>query len=271
MSKIDLTSSEWCNLVFEGKNKNFGAYVMRQSSPSRHRKAMIIITIIAIIAFSVPTLIKIITPKKDDVKITEVTALSKLPPAEKKDDNVVKKLDTPPPALKSSIKFTAPVIKKDSEVSEEDEIKSQDELIKNTAAISIADIKGTDELNGKDIADIQAISNEPSKEEPEKVFTYVEQPPAFPGGEAELAKYLKENIKYPQEAREVGIQGKVYVSFIVGRDGNITDIKVIRPLHYACDKEALRVVKTMPRWTPGKQNGNNVTVQFTLPISFQLR
>lgn len=271
MSKIDLTSSEWCNLVFEGKNKNFGAYVMRMTSPSRHRKAMIIITVIAIVAFFVPTLIKIITPKKDDVKITEVTALSKLPPAEKKDDNVIKKLDTPPPALKSSIKFTAPVIKKDSEVSEEDEIKSQDELIKNTATISIADIKGNDEVNGKDIADIQAITNEPEKQEVEKVYTYVEQPPAFPGGEGELTKYLQENIKYPQEAREVGIQGKVYLSFIVGRDGNITDIKVVRGLHYACDKEAMRVVKSMPRWTPGKQNGNNVTVQFTLPISFQLR
>lgn len=271
MSKIDLTSSEWCNLVFEGKNKSFGAYVMRQSSPSRHRKAMIIITLLAIIAFSAPALIKIITPKKDAVKISEVTALSKLPPAETKDENIVKKIDTPPPALKSSIKFTAPVIKKDSEVRDEDEIKSQDELIKNSATISIADVKGNDEVNGKDIADIREISTETKPVEKEQVYTYVEQPPSFPGGESELANYLRANIKYPQAAKETGIQGKVYLEFIVSRNGEITDVKVIRGLHYECDKEAMRVVKSMPRWTPGKQNGHTVTVKFTLPVVFQLR
>jgi periplasmic protein TonB len=271
MSKIDLTSNEWCELVFEGKNKSFGAYVMRQSSSKRHNRAMLIVTITAILILCAPALIKIITPKKDNFKVTEVTALSKLPPAETKSNNEVKKIDTPPPALKSSIKFTAPIIKKDEEVSEEDEIKSQDQLMKNTSTISIADVKGNDEINGKDIADIQAISNEPEKKDVEQVYTYVEQPPSFPGGEAELANYLIENIKYPQEARETGVQGKVYLSFIVGKNGDITDVKVVRSLHYLCDKEAMRVVKSMPRWTPGKQNGHNVTVQFTLPVVFQLK
>lgn len=272
MSKIDLTSSEWCNLVFEGKNKSFGAYVMRQSSPSRHRRSMIIITLLAILAFSVPTLIKIITPKKDAVKISEVTALSKLPPAEKKDENVVKKIDTPPPAVKNSIKFTAPVIKKDSEVRDEDEIKSQDELIKNNSIISIATItNGSNDANAKDIADIRDISTETKPVETEKVYTYVEQPPSFPGGEAELANYLRANIKYPQSAKETGIQGRVYLEFIVARNGEITDVKVLRGLQYECDKEAMRVVKSMPKWTPGKQNGHTVTVKFTLPVVFQLR
>jgi len=104
-----------------------------------------------------------------------------------------------------------------------------------------------------------------------QIFTIVEEMPTFPGGEAELFKYLAKNIKYPQMASDAGISGVVYVTFVVGRDGKITDVKVLRGIGGGCDEEAVRVVKSMPPWKPGKQRGKPVTVQYNLPIRFTLR
>ena len=275
MAKIDLTSREWCDLVFEGRNKAYGAFELRQSSPKRHNIAMIIIIVVAVIAFSVPALIRFVTPVKVEEAMTEVTTLSKLPEAEVKKNEDLKPLapeTPPPPPLKSSIKFTAPVIKKDEEVSEEDEIKSQDELAKNDkVAISIADVKGNDEINGADIADFkEVVRPEAPKEEKEVPYQAVEQMPQFPGGDAELMKYIQDHLKYPVIAAENGIQGRVIVRFVVSKTGEIQDVTVLRGVDSSLDKEAVRVIKSMPKWIPGKQNGNNVAVYFTVPVMFKL-
>ena len=275
MAKIDLTSREWCDLVFEGRNKAYGAFELRKSSPKRHNIAMIIIIVVAVIAFSVPALIRFVTPEKVEEAMTEVTTLSKLPEAEVKKNEDLKPLapeTPPPPPLKSSIKFTAPVIKKDEEVSEEDEIKSQDELAKNDkVAISIADVKGNDEINGADIADFkEVVRPEAPKEEKEVPYQAVEQMPQFPGGDAELMKYIQDHLKYPVIAAENGIQGRVIVRFVVSKTGEIQDVTVLRGVDSSLDKEAVRVIKSMPKWIPGKQNGNNVAVYFTVPVMFKL-
>lgn len=107
--------------------------------------------------------------------------------------------------------------------------------------------------------------------EEEQIFTIVEEMPTFPGGEAELFKYLGKNIKYPQMATDAGISGVVYVTFVVDKDGKIRDVKVLRGIGGGCDEEAVRVVKSMPTWKPGKQRGKAVTVQYNLPIRFTLR
>ena len=238
MAKIDLTSKEWCDLVFEGRNKSYGAYDLRMTSSKRHNVAMLIILIVAVVGFSLPSLIRIMTPEKvEDFTVTEVTQLSDLPKAEVKKTEELKPMapTTPPPPLKSSIKFTAPVIKDDSEVSDEEDIKSQDELAANSKiAISIADVKGNDEINGQDIAD------------------------------------FKEKIKYPIPAQEAGIQGRVVVRFVVSKTGEIKDVTVLRSVESSLDKEAVRVIQMMPKWIPGKQNGNNVAVYFTVPVVFKL-
>ena len=107
--------------------------------------------------------------------------------------------------------------------------------------------------------------------ENEKVYTYVENPPSFPGGEKAFSKYLAENIIYPKEAKEKGIEGKVYLQFVINEEGSVTDVKIIRKsVNSSLDEEAIRVVKNMPKWIPGKQNGKVVKVQFTLPIVFKL-
>ena len=264
MAKIDLTSFEWRELVFQGKNKEYGAYKLRSDSDKRHNVAMIIIAVVAVVGFSLPKLIEMATPKQKIVNV-DVMKMSTLDKAVVKND--VKKVEpvAPPPALKSSIKFVAPVIAKDEEVKEE--FKSQEQLTNTKVAISIADVKGNDE-KGKDIADIkQAVTQ---VEEPDHVYQVIEQMPQYPGGESELMSYIAKNLKYPVIAQENGIQGKVILRFVVSKSGQVDKIEVVRSLDPACDKEAVLVVRTLQRWIPGKQNGVNVSVYYTLPIAFKL-
>ena len=271
MAKIDLTSQEWCQLIFEGKNQAYGAYKMRANSTKRHNLAMLAVLVIALIGFTIPTLVKLATPKQKEV-MTEVTTLSKLAEPEIKQEEMkrVEPVAPPPPALKSSIKFTAPVIKKDEEVHEDNEIKSQEELTSTKVAISIADVKGNDEANGKDIADLKQVVTQ-AEPEPEKVFDMVEQMPTFPGGQQELMSYLSKNIKYPTIPQENGTQGRVTVQFVVNKDGSIVDVNVIRGVDPYLDKEAVRVISTMPKWKPGKQRGVPVRCKFTVPVTFKLQ
>ena len=176
---------------------------------------------------------------------------------------------TPPPPLKSTIKFTAPVIKKDEEVGEEDEIKSQDELAaRGNVAISIADVKGNDEIDGQDIADFKDFVA-PEVEE-EEVYIIVEQMPGFPGGEEALMKYISDHVEYPAMAVERGIEGRVTVRFVVDKDGYVRDVTVIRGAHELLDREAVRVIQSLPRWNPGKQNGVAVAVYYNVPVNFAL-
>lgn len=118
---------------------------------------------------------------------------------------------------------------------------------------------------------VEIIDEEEEEEEEALVFTVVESMPKFPGGERGLLKYLADNIRYPEMARESGIQGRVFVSFIVETDGSISDIRVLRGIGGGCDEEAIRVVEYMPEWIPGKQRNKPVRVQFNLPIRFVLR
>ena len=115
-----------------------------------------------------------------------------------------------------------------------------------------------------------SIINNSEKHIDGQVYTFVEQMPQFPGGEAAMLSTIGQNLKYPVNAQVHGIQGKVIVRFLVGRDGSISRVEVVRSLDPDCDKEAMRVVRLLPKFTPGKQNGVNVAVWYTLPITFKL-
>lgn len=274
MAKIDLTSKDWCELIFKDRNKEYGAYDMRLDTPKRHNLATLIVIVVVILVITLPMLIKFITPEKENkIVVNEVTTLAKLPEAEIKRNEELQpmmKPTTPPPPLKSTIKFTAPVIKKDEEVGEEDEIKSQDELAaRGNVAISIADVKGNDEIDGQDIADFKDFVA-PEVEE-EEVYIIVEQMPGFPGGEEALLKYISDHIEYPTMAVERGIEGRVTVRFVVNKDGYVQDVTVIRGAHELLDKEAVRVIQSLPRWNPGKQNGVAVAVYYNVPVNFTLQ
>ena len=176
--------------------------------------------------------------------------------------------------VKSSIAFTPPVIKKDSEVKPEEEMKTQDELKETKTAIGAFDVKGNDEAGGTVLKAVEDIATpEPPKQEAEqnKVFDVVEQQPQYPGGMGALNQWLGSNIKYPVMAAENGIEGRVVVQFVVERDGSVSGVHVVRGVDPSLDKEATRVVSAMPKWIPGKQNGSAVRVKYTVPVTFRLQ
>lgn len=271
MAKSDLNSAAWCDLVFAEKNKEYGAYQMRAGSARRHTIAVVAVVGIALLGFCLPMLVPKAAPQAREV-ITEVTVLSQLEESEVKQEEMkrVEPVAPPPPALKSSIKFTAPVIKKDAEVSDVDEIKGQEELTQSAAAISIADVTGNDEEHGQDIADLEQVVVQAPEEEPQ-VFEVAEQMPRFPGGTAALMKFISKHLKYPQTAVDNGVQGRVTCRFLVGQDGTVSDVEILKPLDPYCDKEAVRVILSMPRWIPGRQNGEPVSVRYTVPITFRIK
>ena len=129
-----------------------------------------------------------------------------------------------------------------------------------------------DETQSTEIVEFKDESTEPEVMvvEDEKPYEAVEQMPTFPGGETELMKFIRDNLRYPVIAKENGIQGRVILRFVISKTGTIKNVTVLRSLDPTCDKEAIRLIKSMPKWIPGKQNGYNVPVYFTLPIVFKL-
>lgn len=277
MSKIDLISSDWVDLVFEGRNKAYGAYRLRKSTTKRNVLAMVAVVILLIVAFIILTVKNFVDEQRAKVAMTQVAELTNYDQPKKKAEVKQKKVEVEPERVvervKSSIKFTAPVIKKDEEVKPDEELKTQDELMSTKTAIGTFDVKGNDDANGEILKAKEVIAEpEPPKHEEEnKVFDIVEQQPLFPGGPAALMKYLSDNTKYPVVAQENGVQGRVTVQFVVEKDGSISDVHVLRGVDPSLDKEAVRVVKSMPRWTPGKQNGITVRVNYRVPVLFRLQ
>jgi len=277
MSKIDLISSDWVDLVFEGRNKAYGAYRLRKSTTKRNILAMVAVVILLIVAFIILTVKNFVDEQRAKVAMTQVAELTNYDQPKKKAEVKQKKVEVEPERVvervKSSIKFTAPVIKKDEEVKPDEELKTQDELMSTKTAIGTFDVKGNDDANGEILKAKEVIAEpEPPKHEEEnKVFDIVEQQPMFPGGPAALMKYLSEHTKYPVVAQENGVQGRVTVQFVVEKDGSISDVHVLRGVDPSLDKEAVRVVKSLPRWTPGKQNGITVRVNYRVPVLFRLQ
>jgi len=158
---------------------------------------------------------------------------------------------TPPPPLKTTIKYTAPKIK-----------KSVKTTVKFTTTVITDSVKSTIKFTAPVII---------SHGNDSVYYNGVEKMPQFPGGEEEMLKFIHDNLHYPPVAATAGIEGRVTIRFVVSRDGDVTDVKVIRGFDAACDKEAVRVVKLMPKWIPGRQEGRNVPVYYTLPIVFKLQ
>lgn len=277
MAKIDLISRDWTEMVFEGRNKEYGAYRLRKNAGKRNLYSLITIFIAALAIWGGISLVKFVESRTKSVAQTSVAEISALNQPKKKAEVKQQqkvKLDQPEKVVervKSSVKFTAPVIKKDNEVKPEDELKTQDELMNTKTAIGALDVKGNDDANGEVLKIKEAVAQPEPKPEVEKVFDVVEQMPSFPGGPSALMEWLSNNVKYPVVAQENGVQGRVVVSFVVERDGSITDVKVVRGVDPSLDKEASRVVRAMPRWIPGKQNGSAVRVKYNVPVAFRLQ
>ena len=282
MAKIDLYDPKWVDMVFAGKNKEYGAYQLRKGTSGRNIKSLLILVIAAALVGGFLAW-KVIEQKQAEEQqaYMEAMELAKLQQQakkeEKKKEPVKPKIEPKKeiPVARETQKFTAPVIKKDELVKEENQVKQMDKLDDKVAV-------GTENKEGVKDRTVEAVRNDiavaapppppaPKPEVSNKVFDVVEEMPSFPGGQGALMAFLSSNIKYPVVAQENGVQGRVIVGFVVERDGSITDVKVMRSVDPSLDREAQRVVKAMPRWKPGKQNGSAVRVKYTVPVVFRLQ
>ena len=278
MTQIDLISNEWSDLLFENRNKEYGAYVLRRQTSNRN-----VASILAILVF-VAAIVGLLVAKSayDDYKrkllpaydnAIIVSALPNKAPEVKRAEPVRQEdVEKVVKEVISSIKFTAPVIRKDSEVDPDEEMRTQEELMSSKLTIAVFDVISNSET-GEVLRAKEALVTETvkPKEEENKIFTIVEQMPSFPGGDAALMQYLAKNIKYPAVAEDMGIQGRVICQFVIERDGSVSDVRIARGVDPSLDKEAMRVVSAMPKWIPGRQNGQFVRVKYSLPVNFRLQ
>ena len=282
MAKIDLYDPKWVDMVFAGKNKEYGAYQLRKGTSGRNIKALLILIIAAALVGGFLAW-KVIEQKQAEeqqayMEAMELAKLQEQAKKEKKKPEPIKpKVEQKKeiPVARETQKFTAPVIKKDELVKEENQVKQMDQLDDKVAV-------GTENKEGVKDRTIEAVRNDiavaapppppaPKPEVANKVFDVVEEMPSFPGGQGALMAFLSSNIKYPVVAQENGVQGRVIVGFVVEKDGSISDVKVMRSVDPSLDREAQRVVKAMPKWKPGKQNGSAVRVKYTVPVVFRLQ
>ena len=283
--EVDLSSREWCDLVFEGKNKDFGAYVIRTESTKRHNKA-VLWTIIGSIIFGLLAFgfvkanqyleeRRLAEQGEQEEVLIDMSQDAEEPEPENERVEQPKPEVLPEEVLKS-VKVTELQIVEDDKVKKEDEIKTQDELKETETAFGQKDNeKGTEDRNVtrtlKEEVVVEKKEEKPKEEKKEEVFRSVEQMPQFPGGEAALMKYLQSHINYPPMAAENNVQGKVIVQFVVDKTGKVGEVKVVRSVDKDLDREAVRVCKSLPKFTPGRQNGQAVSVWYTLPVTFKLQ
>jgi len=271
MSKLDIFRKEWLEVVFADKNKNYGAYQLRKSNGANTTKALIIGSIIFLVLFFSPKIYSLIKgsmdQQEDQVKAQEVILAP--PPPVNPETPPPPPVEPPPPKV-DQVKMPPPIVKPDIEV--RDEPPTVEKL--KEADPGQRDIKGdpTAEIN---IA--EPVGEGPKREaavavDDNKVYDFVsiEKQPEFPGGIAKFYGYLGKAIKYPPMAQENNVQGKVFLSFVVEKDGKLTDITVTRGLGSGTDEEAIRVLKASPRWNPGIQNGKPVRVKYNINVNFTL-
>ncbi len=255
------TNSERTELVFQNRNKEYGAYPIRKSYDRTTSRALLIAIGLFVVGVATPFIMRMINnsgAEKVDRSVEVNIELKEPPPLDKNEPPPPP--PPPPPPTIETVKFTPPVVV-DRQV-EEEQPPPQEKLSEtNVGVVTQAGDENAVEPPPEVVADPDA----------GKVYSYVEEMPTFPGGEAALYEYLQRNIKYPPLARENGITGKVFIGFVVDKEGKIGDIKILRSLGAGCDEEALRVIKSMPGWKPGKQNGRTVAVSYSMPINFSLK
>ena len=268
-SKLDLFKVEWLDVVFAGRNKAYGAYELRKGNSKTTTKAVLIGGLLFALAISTPLILKFISgfvPEEEAVKVTEVV-LQPPPPLE---DKAVPPPPPEPPKPKiDQVKFPPLAVVPEEQV--------RDEEPPTVEELKVAD-PGQKDIVGDPNADIvinEPVGNAPKEAEVTednsiKDFASVEVLPEFPGGMGNFGKYIQKNFNYSPMAREQGVSGKVIVSFVVEKDGNLTDIKILRDLGLGTGQEAVRVLKASPKWKVGIQNGRPVRVAYTLPIALRL-
>jgi protein TonB len=254
--------NRWEDLVFENRNKDYGAYFIRRIYSKNVVVAWILMLLFMGFVFAYPSIAEFFRsrgPKEDMKQLKQTVVTLDQPPPITPNQPPPPRLEIPPPV--KTLKYVAPKVTAKEVV--EEEIPTIEEIKKTEVS--------TETTEGPETV----VFEEPVKEvvdngDDNKIYTVVEQQPEFPGGYEAMMKFIQKNMKYPPQARRMGTEGRVFVGFVVNTDGKITDVQTVKGISMDCDKEAARVVQMMPPWKAGKQNGRPVRVRFVLPVNFKL-
>ena len=274
MDNAQLAKASLNDIVFEGRNKAYGAYVLRRLYQRHVTRALIIATAIFSLLVFFPLIAQYLKDKlpKEEKKNLQENVLMDAPPL---DDTKPPppppppEAPPPPPPKLTTIKFTPPVVKKDEEVKKE-EVPDQEELKDKT--VSTVTVKGN--TDAPDLSELSGTGDKVVEEVVEnKVYTYVEQMPELPGGggQGAIVAAIQKAVRYPPMALRNQVEGRIFASFTVNPQGDVTDVKVVKGLGSGLDEETIRAIKTLPKFRPGKQNGRAVSVSFTVPITYKIQ
>jgi protein TonB len=256
--KLDLFNKQWIDIVFEGRNKAYGAYELRQENSKTSVRALLIGAVVFILAVSAPLIYNLIPDmSSDDASLDQKIVTIKLPPKDIPKDIPP---PPPPPPKQDQVKFVKPVVAKTDEIVEEP--PKVEEIVDKKL--------GAETIKGDENAPltVEPVGNGPSVvEDDNQIYNTagIEVKPDFPGGLGKFYGFVGKNYNAPEDCGS----GKVFVTFVVEKDGSLTDIKVLREVCPGSGKEAIRVLKSCPKWTPGEQNGKKVRVLYSLPITIQ--
>jgi periplasmic protein TonB len=247
-------------IIFEKRNRAYGAYALRKGYSKNLIRAMVITFTLFLMGVSIPLIASYL---EESTNVTITTIVEPIIIGPPKDKVIIKLPDAPKPIEKKTQVYSPPVVTTNPEDVTDDLAELQDNAKnKNIVDTNNGIVDIPDDGTKKPVIDDDT-------ELPK--FTIVEEMPKFPGGEDARVKFLYDNIKYPQIAREIGTQGMVYLNFTVEKDGSVSEIKLLRGIGSGCDEEAERVIAMMPKWIPGRQNGTPVRVELNMPISFILK
>ena len=281
---VDLTSKEWRDLVFADKNQEFGAYQLRKESDKRHNLAALytliglIVVFFLIIAYSKYSDYKAeqeaiaLQEQREKMAAAELLAQEEEPEPEPEPEE--QKFEQPeievPEEVLATVQVTQIAIVDADKV--KNEVMDMETQKEDNTARGVVNQEGSDDADKFKAVQEQVVVKEPEPEKPkeEEIFVAVEQQAEFPGGLPALMKWLGNNIRYPEAAQQNDIQGRVIVKFVVEKDGSIGAADIVKGVDKDLDREAIRVVKKMPKWQPGKNNCVAVRSYFTLPVVFKL-
>ncbi len=285
---VDLTSKEWRDIVFADKNQEFGAYMLRKDSDKRHNLAALyaliglVVVICLLIGYSKYSDYKAekdrlaLIEEREKMQALELETVSDEPEPEEEEPEQQKfeqEIPQVPEEVLATVQVTQIAIVDADQV--KNEVMDMETQKEDNTARGVVNQEGADDVDKFKavVEQVQVVEPVPEvkKDEPEKIFVAVEQPAEFPGGQAAMMKWLSNNIRYPESAQQNGISGRVVVKFVVEKDGSIGSPTIVKGVDRDLDQEALRVVKRMPKWQPGKNNGQPVRSYFNLPVTFRLQ
>lgn len=260
------------DILFANRNQAYGAFALRKAYRHTLGQSLVLGTLVVVGALQLPALYNWVKPADKQLFMREMT-LESVPDEQQPDEKVIIPPKQEVAPMVATVKNLVPEVVTDAP-EEEPPVATVDELENATSGQTTQEGTGETELILAPEASTGPTKNEMAVETPavkdDGPFILVEQMPEFPGGQAALRDFLQRNLRYPSAASSAGVSGRVAVTFTVNADGSLTDVQVLKGLGFGTDEEALRVLKAMPRWKPGRQSGRPVRVRFTLPVTFTL-